>query len=485
MLIKLQGHIKQNIIVIGLVVVVILSAFLRFKALTFQSYWLDELFSVVFSSPDNSFSTMYDRTVTDVHPPLYQAILWVWYHLFGFTEFSGRFLSALIGTMGVVSIYLLGKEFYTKEVGFYAAIIASMNPFLIFYSQEVRSYGLLFFFSSISYIYLLRVLKSTSHKDFILYLLFTVALLYTHYFGLFLVATQVFVVIVYFIREAERRKNLIILGGITALVLVSSLLPLVQHILDHEAKESFWIRAPSNWFVLEYMQFYVKSRYLESVFLLMILFSLFSLIKKEAKQNRVMVVILFLWVFIGYLLPYIRSVTAIPLLTQRNTIIIVPALIILISYGIFLLNNLKLKVVTLSVIIFFSINQFDNTSYYSRVAKEQWREVLFEVNKSKTDFQVYDFLGLRFEDFYKTYANMLNINLNFMSRNELKKDFKEKTLPSCFWAIDAHNDNMSKFDGLKDKSIKQVFEIKKFSARAILYSYNTSTEKCLSDFNGK
>ena len=192
MVISFREYVKNNIIPLGLIITLIVGIVLRFKGLTFQSYWIDELFSVTVSNPSNSFSYMYDRTVTDVHPPLYQSLLWGWYHIFGFNEFSGRSLSAIIGSIGIFAVYLLGKEFFNKEVGLYAAILASINHFLIFFSQETRSYSLLFLLSTVSYVYLLKVLTTSSKNNFLLYLLFTIALLYTHYFGFFLVATQVF-----------------------------------------------------------------------------------------------------------------------------------------------------------------------------------------------------------------------------------------------------------------------------------------------------
>ena len=203
-MIGIREYTKKNIITIGLIITLIVGIILRFKGLTFQSDWYDELFSITASMPDRSFWSMYNITVKDVHPPLYQSLLWVWYHIFGFTEFSGRALSATIGTIGIIAVYFLGKEFFNREVGLYAAIVASMNYFLIYYSQETRSYSLLFLLSTISYIYFIKVLTEYNKKNFILYLLSTLALVYTHYFGFFLVGTQVFIFILYFIKFYEK-----------------------------------------------------------------------------------------------------------------------------------------------------------------------------------------------------------------------------------------------------------------------------------------
>ena len=473
---------QKYIITIGIIFVLLLATILRFKGLTLQSYWTDELFSAETSSPSNSFSYMYKTTVADVHPPLYQTILWIWYHLFGFNEYAGRALSAIIGTLDVLAIYLLGKEFFNKEVGLYAAIIASMNYFLIYYSQEVRPYSLLLFLSTMSYLYLMKILTNYSKKNFILYLLFTIALIYTHYFGLFLVATQVFVFIYYFIKDKKQRKHLAILALITAATIIVSLLPLIEHILSNAGKKSFWIKRPTEWFYIDYLKAYTKSLYLDGIFALFSFMSLVYLFGRK-KQNpyKNATIALIIWITIGYLLPYLRSITATPLLTPRNTIIVMPALILLISYGIYLLKDILLKTSALTVIVFFSWYQLKITDYYHKITKQQWREVLLEVSKYKNKIPSYDivFAGLG----YNAYSSMLKLNLDISPGRVLDNRYKESSLPKCFWVLDSHGNHTAKHKALQDKAIKKVLEIDKSGARGILFSYKISPDKCLELYN--
>ncbi len=475
--INIRKYIKDNIIAIGLIITLIVGLILRFKGLTFQSYWTDELYSIAVSNPSNSFSSMYHETVTDVHPPLYQSLLWVWYHIFGFSEYSGRSMSVVIGSMGIYAVYILGKEFFNKETGLYAAVIASMNYYLIYFSQTTRSNSLLFLLSIISYIYFIKVLTTYSKKNFLLYLLFTIALVYTHYFGLVLVATQVFVFLFYFIKEKEKRKLLTVLAVTTAVTISVSLLPLLEYILGLEGMKSYWMPMPSKWFALEYMKIYVKSQYLEGIFLFTISLSLIYLFKKtENVKYRTMTIVLLLWIIIGYLLPYIRSVTALPMLVPRSTIMIIPALILLISYGIFLLKDTRLKTVMMAVIVFFSVYQLDHTNYYGKVTKEQWREVLYEVAKAKEKIPLF---GVDRSDWgYIIYSSMLNLDLNISNSKALNKHYNNGTLPKCFFITDAHGDNISKSKELQDKTITKVLEIKKRKARGVLYAYKTPHSIC-------
>ena len=100
-----RSFLQRNATGCLLVILVLLAAFLRIKGLTFQSFWLDELFSASFSDPDNRIQQVVMLTVEDVHPPVYQIILWFWYKIFGYSDLAGRSLSALAGILTVPAIF--------------------------------------------------------------------------------------------------------------------------------------------------------------------------------------------------------------------------------------------------------------------------------------------------------------------------------------------------------------------------------------------
>lgn len=479
---NIEKYFKDYSINILLTIVIVIAILLRFNGLTYQSLWLDELCSLAVSMPSNSFSTMYEATVNDVHPPLYQSILWLLYHLFGFTEFVGRAFSAIVSSLAVLAIYLLGKELFNRETGLYAAIITATNEFLVFYAQETRSYSLLFLLSILSYLFFIKVLTNYTKKNFILYLLFTIALLYTHYFAFFLVATQVFVFAYFVIKEKDRRPLLIKLAILTTITLILALLPLVEYIVDHDNKTSFWIPKPSNLFFLEYIKAYIRNQYLESLFLLAISFSLIYMFQKTANNKfRAMIVVLLIWIIVGYSLPYIRSIVSIPLLSLRNTIIVIPALILLISYGIYTLKDKTFKIMMIGIIGIMSLYQLTNGYYYTAVKKQQWREVLVEVSKSRSNMPMFDLVYDGFA--YKTYAKALNMDLDIADYTTLAKKITQGTMEECFFVLDSHGEHISKVSALNDPNIKKVLDIRKVMARGVLYAYKTTPEACLQAYN--
>jgi uncharacterized membrane protein len=87
-------------------------------------------------------------------------------------------------------MFFLGREFKNASVGLYAAFITAINYFHLYYSQEVRFYGLLFLLTALSYSFFLKAYKTTRLPYFSLYALCGIGLVYTHYYGMFVLFIQ-------------------------------------------------------------------------------------------------------------------------------------------------------------------------------------------------------------------------------------------------------------------------------------------------------
>ena len=112
--------------------------------LTNSSLWLDELMSVYYSDPAHTASgEIWDRMSTDLHPPGYYIVLFLWRLLWGSSIVSVRSLSTLL-MFSVLAIYAwhVVKKFGYRIAGFSVALIVVSQIFLV-YAQEVRGYALL------------------------------------------------------------------------------------------------------------------------------------------------------------------------------------------------------------------------------------------------------------------------------------------------------------------------------------------------------
>jgi uncharacterized membrane protein len=166
---------------------ILLAAALRLYHITFQSLWYDEVFSVVFSSAANS-ELLFATLRGDFHPPFYFVTLRYWLALCGVnggvnSDGAARLLSALIGVGGVALLWLFVRERLVTSFRATALIIAATSLTFIWYSQEVRQYGLLLMFGTAALHSTVRLLRGDRYSCLYCTLSYT-ALIYTHYAGL-------------------------------------------------------------------------------------------------------------------------------------------------------------------------------------------------------------------------------------------------------------------------------------------------------------
>jgi len=133
-----------------LLAIVALGGFLRLYQIASKGLWLDEAFSVWMGwRPVGEMLSWLVRI--DQHPPLYYTLLHFWMTLARGTLARGddaatvRSLSALLGTLTIPVIYLLGRRLADGDdtVGLLAALILAVSPFHVRFAQETRMYTLL------------------------------------------------------------------------------------------------------------------------------------------------------------------------------------------------------------------------------------------------------------------------------------------------------------------------------------------------------
>ncbi len=170
---------------------------LRLVQLEFQPLWWDEGYSVWFAT--ESLGRMASLTALDIHPPLYYALLHGWIDVLGPTPAALRLFSAVIGALAIPLCYWSGKQLFSLRVGLVAASLLAVSPFHVYYSQEVRMYGLMALFSVTLLGVWWRVLRgSEGHAPrgsrqadtgwLVAYVILATAILYTQYYGAFLLA---------------------------------------------------------------------------------------------------------------------------------------------------------------------------------------------------------------------------------------------------------------------------------------------------------
>jgi 4-amino-4-deoxy-L-arabinose transferase-like glycosyltransferase len=207
---------------VSLGILVLAALGLRLTNLTFQPLWWDEGWSLYFATAD--VKTLFELTAVDIHPPLYYLLLQGWMSVLGRSEEAVRLLSVFLGTATVPLLYAAGRRLVGRQAGLIAAALLAASPLHIYYSQEVRMYGLVTLLSLAAVHWGLSwdVREGSRGRKgqtiLILYVLTATAALYTQYYAGFLLLALNLIILVRWLRSRESWRNLV--AWLSAQVLV-------------------------------------------------------------------------------------------------------------------------------------------------------------------------------------------------------------------------------------------------------------------------
>jgi len=181
-----------------IILIIILGLGLRLYHLGSQGLWIDEIPTAIAARSNIlNIHNLYECIYVDLNPPLYVILLHFWIKLAGTTETSLRLLSVLFGVLSILAIYKVGFLLFNKKVALLAAFFLSISSFHLLHSQELRMYSLLSLLSLMSIYFYWKLLKKPSIEYTIVYLIFTLLLLFSHTFGfLTVIAENVFMICV-------------------------------------------------------------------------------------------------------------------------------------------------------------------------------------------------------------------------------------------------------------------------------------------------
>lgn len=174
-----------------------------------QSLRLDEAQSLWQTS--HSVPTMLSLIASDVHVPLYLLLLRGWEVFFGNEIEVARLLSLLFFLLSIPALALLGSYIYDERVGFYAALLLTLSPFMNWYGNELRMYSLFTLLTILNQYFFLRIVHNhMARKKATIwagYIATGILGMYTHYFFNFLFVGQALFVLLH--RDLFSRETVI------------------------------------------------------------------------------------------------------------------------------------------------------------------------------------------------------------------------------------------------------------------------------------
>ena len=139
---KRSGYTQTYIRLLSLLAILV-GFSLRLYHLGAESLWYDETVSVALAQ--KSIADLIRHTAGDIHPPGYYLLLHGWQALthptpmFGL-EFLYAWPSLCSGVIVMVLLFALGRTLTNVRIACLALWLAAVNPYHIWYSQEVRMY---------------------------------------------------------------------------------------------------------------------------------------------------------------------------------------------------------------------------------------------------------------------------------------------------------------------------------------------------------
>lgn len=125
------------------------------------------------------------------HPPFAVLSIVGWVKLVGSSEFAARYLSVLSGVATIAAVYQLGRLLFSDRAGLLAGFLWVINPYQIWFSQDLRSTALWIALSATATVLLLLALRA--ERDALFwggYVALMALSLYTFYLEFFILAVH-------------------------------------------------------------------------------------------------------------------------------------------------------------------------------------------------------------------------------------------------------------------------------------------------------
>jgi mannosyltransferase len=151
-----------------------------------SALWLDEAQSVSFAKLP--LMSIPGALRQDGAPPAYYLALHAWMAVFGDASTAVRALSALLSTVTLVVVGVWVRRRWSSTAAALAVGTLAVSPFAIRYGAEARMYSLVMFEVAVGLVVVDRAWRRPTFGRLVPVVAVSTLLLYTHYWGLYLVA---------------------------------------------------------------------------------------------------------------------------------------------------------------------------------------------------------------------------------------------------------------------------------------------------------
>lgn len=240
---------KRETTIYILAALFLLGTALRIYGIGFQSVWIDEADIYARANLPTFLDVVSARFGID--PPLHPVLLRLWMHL-GHSDAMARGLSALFGVATLLACFGLLRDLFDDHVALIGTGLLAINPFHIWYSQEIRVYVMFALLATLATWLLWRALEKPSWGRWSAYGALMVACGWSHAIAFFLAVSHAG----FALFELRDRPRMLVRFGVTWAWVALLLEPLVVgRVLGMSTGAAHQIDKPTSIFNLAYMFF--------------------------------------------------------------------------------------------------------------------------------------------------------------------------------------------------------------------------------------
>lgn len=347
----------------------------RLYRLDGQSLWFDEIVIVTLARLPwyDSLRAALGQGVQLT--PVFHGVIKLWLAV-GDSDWLVRVPAVLMGVLAIPLVFKLGRLYFNDKVGLLAAFIFAINPYQVWYGQELKLYSLLPVIAAGAMYGFSRMLQSQGHKGVWLLTFFNLIGLPAHYF-MFLVSTVQFL---YIILTFRRTYPLLRVWIVTQFIGVFPLVLWWLFILyqRYMSVGIAWIPNPT-WYT-PWLTFWSFNFTYTGTFSFLTLLGLgvalvglaLGLLRVWERPEQGL--LLTLWLFAPFVIVFSFSLGRISFYVDRYLLIVTPVLTFLMVAG---LLEIRPQVVRIGMIAFFIVITGLHLSnvYFNRndFSKEDWR----------------------------------------------------------------------------------------------------------------
>jgi len=388
---------------------------LRFYNISFDNLWYDEIISFWVASPKNSYVESFNiHNYIEIAPYTYHFILKLFFKLFGYEVYIGRYVSAIFGVLSILSISHIVITLKYKRAYLFSLFLISFNIFLISYSQEMRVYSILLFFVSLSFIFFLKIFnQEENYVNYICFIIFSLVAITLHPFALLVFFSFILFI---FLRFLKYRKLFIKINISLVVISILSILFYFNffYYLEPSESEFFFISQINlKFFTNLFFSAFFGSRLMGGIFLLVLIYLIFS--NKKLFLNLKNPSIFLISIIISYSLPILFGYIFEPVMIPRYFIFVIIPVIILIAVLTFeLKSKQRIRYIIFFLCVVTIINMFSEQTFkqfFSEriVNKPEYTKTLSYIKKSN-----YENYTLKVEKNMKSFIETTNAINNYI-----------------------------------------------------------------------